>query len=37
MIALDTNVLSEVTRPHPAEEVAEWMRRKAAATLFSPQ
>lgn len=34
MIVLDTNVLSEAMRPQPAREVAEWMRRTPAATLF---
>lgn len=35
MIVLDTNVLSEVMRPEPAKEVADWMRRQPAITLFT--
>ena len=35
MIVLDTNVLSEVFRPRPAEAVVEWMRSQAAENLFT--
>lgn len=35
MIVLDTNVLSEVLRPRPAEAVIEWMRSQVAANLFT--
>jgi predicted nucleic acid-binding protein len=33
MILLDTNVLSELMRPEPAEPVLAWMRRQSAAEL----
>ena len=34
MILLDTNVLSELMRPEPAEPVLAWMRGQAAAELY---
>ena len=34
MILLDTNVLSELMRPAPAEPVLAWMRRQSAAELY---
>jgi predicted nucleic acid-binding protein len=34
MILLDTNVLSELMRPEPAEPVLVWMRRQSAADLY---
>ena len=34
MIVLDTNVLSELMRTHPAQAVIAWMDRHDPATLF---
>lgn len=34
MILLDTNVLSELMRPEPAEPVLAWMRLQSAAELY---
>ena len=34
MILLDTNVLSELMRPEPAEAVLAWMRLQSAAELY---
>jgi predicted nucleic acid-binding protein len=34
MILLDTNVVSEATRPRPSEIVATWMNSQPATTLF---
>ena len=34
MILLDTNVLSELMRPEPAEAVLAWMRIQSAAQLY---
>lgn len=34
MIILDTNVLSELMRPSPAEKVVRWVNAQAAATLY---
>ena len=34
MILLDTNVLSELIRPEPAEPVLAWIRGQAAAELY---
>lgn len=33
MILLDTNVLSEFMRPHPAREVVAWLDRQAPGSL----
>ena len=33
MIVLDTNVVSELIRPHPAARVVGWVRRQAALRL----
>lgn len=35
MIILDTNVLSELMRPAPAEEVTEWVAAQPATSLFT--
>lgn len=34
MIVLDTNVLSELMRPEPAEAVLQWMAAQQAAALY---
>lgn len=34
MIVLDTNVVSELTRPAPSNAVVGWLRRQAAFDLF---
>ncbi len=34
MIVLDTNVLSEILRPKPAEPVVRWLDEQPAATVF---
>lgn len=34
MIVLDTNVVSELTRPAPSSAVVGWVRRQAAFDLF---
>ncbi len=34
MIVLDTNVLSELMRPEPANTVIEWLDRQAAADIY---
>ena len=34
MILLDTNVLSEITRPKPAPAVLAWLDDQVAETLF---
>lgn len=34
MILLDTNVLSELMRPHPEEAVLRWMASQSAAALY---
>lgn len=35
MIVLDTNVLSEATRPAPLQRVLDWLAAQQAATLFT--
>lgn len=35
MMVLDTNVLSELMRPAPDDRVVEWLRRLAAASLYT--
>lgn len=35
MIVLDTNVISELMKPKPAEVVLEWVNRQDAAQLFA--
>jgi len=35
MLVLDTNVLSELTRPKPALRVLEWMRAQPSASLYT--
>lgn len=35
MIVLDTNVISEMMRPSPAPQVAEWFARNARSSLFT--
>ena len=35
MIVLDTNVVSELMKPAPAEAVARWIAGHAAATLYT--
>lgn len=35
MILLDTNVLSEILRPTPNEEVAAWFQEQPSSTLFT--
>jgi len=35
MIVLDTNVISELMKPKPAEAVLEWVNRQDAAQLFA--
>jgi toxin FitB len=35
MIVLDTNVLSEATRPTPLQRVLDWIAAQQAATLFT--
>lgn len=34
MIVLDTNVISEVMRPHPNEAVVAWLNRQPGTNLF---
>lgn len=34
MIVLDTNVISEVMRPHPGEAVVAWLNQQPATNLF---
>lgn len=34
MIILDTNVLSELMRPSPADEVIDWVRSQSASSLY---
>ncbi|MGZ5014937.1 MAG: PIN domain-containing protein [Methylobacter sp.] len=34
MIVLDTNVISEVMRPHPSEAVVAWLNRQPGTNLF---
>ena len=34
MIVLDTNVVSELMRPHPAARVVDWVGRQAAFRLY---
>lgn len=34
MIVLDTNILSELVRPHPAPEVKNWLSSKAAEDIL---
>ncbi len=34
MIVLDTQVVSELIRPHPAASVVDWVRRQAALSLY---
>jgi predicted nucleic acid-binding protein len=35
MIVLDTNVLSEATRPAPQQRVLDWLAAQSAVTLFT--
>lgn len=35
MIVLDTNVISEMLRPKPAPQVAEWLAAQAVSALFT--
>jgi len=35
VIVLDTNVLSEALRRHPADSVSRWMKAQPATTLFT--
>lgn len=35
MIVLDTNVLSEVMKPRPAEKVVEWLAAQPPASVFT--
>ena len=35
MIILDTDVLSEILRPAPADSVGRWMQAQSSATLFT--
>ena len=35
MIVLDTNVVSELMKPHPSDAVAGWIRRQAASSLYT--
>lgn len=35
MIVLDTNVLSEALRRHPADSVSRWMKAQPSTTLFT--
>ena len=35
MIVLDTNVLSELMKPAPAERVARWMAAQPATSLYT--
>ena len=35
MIVLDTNILSELMRPQPAERVLEWLDRQPTERLFT--
>ncbi len=35
MIVLDTNVLSEALRRHPADSVSRWMKAQTSTTLFT--
>lgn len=35
MIVLDTNVISEMLRPQPAPQVAEWLAAQAVSALFT--
>lgn len=34
MIVLDTNVISEVMRPHPSETVVAWLNQQPGTNLF---
>ncbi len=34
MIVLDTNVISEVMRPHPSEAVVAWLNQQPGTNLF---
>ncbi|MCK9398179.1 MAG: type II toxin-antitoxin system VapC family toxin [Methylobacter sp.] len=34
MIVLDTNIISEVMRPHPSESVVAWLNRQPGTNLF---
>lgn len=35
MIVLDTNVISEVLKPHPARSVLDWFARQSSASIFT--
>lgn len=35
MIVLDTNVLSELMRPEPSEQVVQWIAKQPAGELFT--
>ncbi|SCX13216.1 putative ribonuclease FitB [Agrobacterium sp. DSM 25558] len=35
MIVLDTNVISEILRPHPARSVLDWFARRSSSSLFT--
>jgi len=35
MIVVDTNVLSEVMRPIPSDQVVRWMAARSASSLFT--
>jgi predicted nucleic acid-binding protein len=35
MIVIDTNVISEFTRPYTSERVSEWFRRQSADRLYT--
>lgn len=37
MIVLDTNVLSELTRPVPDANVIDWLRKQSQADLFTTE
>lgn len=34
MILLDTNVISELMRPHPNAKVLQWLREQSAGQLY---
>lgn len=34
MIVLDTNIISEVMRPHPSESVVAWLNQQPGTNLF---
>lgn len=34
MIVLDTNIISEVMRPHPSEAVIAWLNQQPGTSLF---